>query len=79
MAKIKVKAYGGNKANPNAQTPKAKTYEGNKSTSAKPLVKGESKSPLYVKGKGEMGKPLIKNYEKEQVKMASVSSTYKKK
>ena len=77
MAKVKVKAYGGNKANPNAQTPKAKTYEGNKSTSAKPLVKNELKSPLYVKGKGETGKKYVG--EKAEIETAEGGGLYKKK
>jgi hypothetical protein len=80
MAKIKVKAYGGNKANPNAQTPKAKTYEGNKSTSAKKFVepkKGTDVGYGYKVGEGEMGKKEIP--VKQQAKMASVSATYKKK
>jgi len=80
MAKVKVKSYGGNKANTNAQTPKATTYEGNKSTSAKKFVepkKGTDVGYGYKVGEGEMGKKEIP--VKQQAKMASVSAIYKKK
>ena len=36
-------------------------------------------SEVVKPGKGEMGKPLRKNYMKEQVKMAEGSTLYKKK
>lgn len=42
-------------------------------------VKVKKQESFYVKGKGEMGKPLRKNYEKEQVKMANEGGLYGKK
>ena len=36
-------------------------------------------SDIVKPGYGETGKRLGKNYEKDQIKMASVSTTYKKK